>query len=91
MKDYAQVFYANLFVYIYRLIVYDIYIEKFAIICISYLFVWDMLEKEYFFTCGRGTETYVTQELNEKFSRSKVNEPIASIALFWRARIELYA
>ena len=38
-----------------------------------------MLEREYFFTCGRGTETYVTQELNEKFSRSKVKEPIASI------------
>ena len=31
---------------------------------------------EYFFTCGRGTETYVTKELNEKFPGSKVQELI---------------
>lgn len=29
---------------------------------------------EYFYTCGRGTETYVTQELNEKFPGSKTSQ-----------------
>jgi len=28
---------------------------------------------KYFFTCGRGTETYVAQELNEKFPGSTVS------------------
>jgi len=33
---------------------------------------------EYFFTCGRGTETFVTQELNERFPDSKVKVRIVS-------------
>jgi len=36
---------------------------------------------EYFFTCGRGTETFVTKELNNKFPGSKVKELIINMSV----------
>jgi len=38
------------------------------------IFEVEKVEMEYFFTCGRGTEIFVTQELCEKFPGSKVKD-----------------